>query len=109
PVNLNRLPQYTVLLMVGIVLSIGFMVWWFRGRYPAGRIVDVCLAAGILGVMLARAFHVALNWAYFSANTAEITRLRAGGLDWHGAMIGALLGVWIMGKLRGVRFREVLI
>ncbi|MEQ8674732.1 MAG: prolipoprotein diacylglyceryl transferase [Aggregatilineales bacterium] len=109
PVNLNRLPQYTVLLMLGIVFSLAFMVWWMRGNIRAGRVIDVCLAGGVLGVIVARGFHVALNWTYFSANTAEITRLRAGGLDWHGAVIGALVGMWIMSKLRGVAFRELLI
>ena len=109
PVNLNRLPQYTVLLMLGIVFSLAFMVWWMRGTYRAGRVIDVCLAGGVLGVIVARGFHVALNWTYFSANTAEITRLRAGGLDWHGAVIGAVIGMWIMAKLRGVNFRHLLI
>lgn len=109
PINLERLPQYTVLLMFGIIVSIGFLLWWMHGTTPAGRIIDICLAGSVLGVIVARAFHVALNWAYFSDNTAEITRLRAGGLDWHGAVIGALVGMWIMAKVRRVDFRALLV
>ncbi len=109
PINLERLPQYTVLLAVGIVVSIGFLLWWMRGTYLTGRIIDVCLSGGVLGVIAARAFHVALNWAYFSDNTAEITRLRAGGLDWHGAVIGALLGMWLMAKVRRMDFQPLLL
>jgi prolipoprotein diacylglyceryltransferase len=43
---------------------------------------------------------VALNWAYFAAHTSEIWSLSSGGLNWHGALIGCLLGALGMAQWR---------
>jgi len=50
------------------------------------------VCAAFLG---ARAEYVALNWALFSADLARVYNMDTGGLDWHGAVIGALLVLWM--------------
>jgi prolipoprotein diacylglyceryltransferase len=34
--------------------------------------------------------------------------LNAGGLGWHGALAGGLIGAWMIGKWRGIRLRSLL-
>jgi phosphatidylglycerol---prolipoprotein diacylglyceryl transferase len=62
--------------------------------------LDVILAQVALGSVGARLGHVALNWNYFSLHTDEVWSLSAGGLDWHGAVVGALLGSLLMVLVR---------
>ncbi|MCC7209791.1 MAG: prolipoprotein diacylglyceryl transferase, partial [Anaerolineae bacterium] len=64
--------------------------------------LDVCLAALVAGLIGARAAHVAIESAYFAAHPDEILDLARGGLDWHGALAGGLLGALIMARLRRV-------
>jgi phosphatidylglycerol:prolipoprotein diacylglycerol transferase len=62
--------------------------------------LDVCLAAVIGGLAGARGFHVAIEAPYFAAHPDEILDLARGGLDWHGALLGGLLGALVMARLR---------
>lgn len=64
--------------------------------------LDTSIGAVIGGVVGARAFHVWLNWEYFSAHTDQITMLNTGGLDWHGAILGGMIGLVIAARLRRV-------
>jgi prolipoprotein diacylglyceryltransferase len=93
---------YTLLIGIGIVTGVGIAVLagWLRGAAPVGRVVDVALVAMAGGLLLGRALHVALHWVYFRDNTGEILRFTAGGLSWHGALIGALLGLWLAVRVR---------
>lgn len=109
PVNLFDLPRYTSLIATGILLSLVWLVYHLRGTYRTAQIVDVCLAGIIGGIVLARAGHVWLDWRYFQDHTAEIVQLRAGGLNWHGAVIGALLAMGVMARIRRVDFRRLLV
>jgi prolipoprotein diacylglyceryltransferase len=55
--------------------------------------VDLMLG-GLAGALVGgRALHVLLNWDYFASHLNEA--LYGGGLDWHGAAIGGLAGVWV--------------
>ncbi|MCC7206103.1 MAG: prolipoprotein diacylglyceryl transferase, partial [Anaerolineae bacterium] len=46
--------------------------------------------------------------AYFAAHPDEILDLARGGLDWHGALAGGLLGALIMARLRRVHIARLL-
>jgi len=91
------LSTYTALLALGVLASSGALALAYRWRYrrPVGPLVDACLGALLGGVLLARAGHVLLHRYYFEIHPDEIIQLSAGGLDWHGALIGGLLGVAI--------------
>ncbi len=55
-----------------------------------------------MGVLTARIVHIALNWSYFAYHTDELWRLDRGGLDWHGAAIGAWLGIHLTQRWRPI-------
>ncbi len=69
--------------------------------------LDAGLGGLFGGVVGARLFHVLLNMAYFRDHTGEAFNLRAGGLNWHGAFYGALLGLWLAARWRRVPFRPL--
>ncbi len=87
-----------------------FVLLWgqTRSSLRMGQIADVCLGALIGAAVGGRLAHVALNWSYFSAHASEITRLSAGGIDWHGALIGGLPGCLAAARWRRVPFSLVL-
>ncbi|MCA0454633.1 MAG: prolipoprotein diacylglyceryl transferase [Chloroflexi bacterium] len=85
-----NIPTFRLAVAVAILASISLAV---RQHHPRGRVVDAYLGALLVGILGARLFHVALNWDYFADNTSEIWQVEAGGLDWHGALLGGLIGI----------------
>lgn len=55
--------------------------------------IDTLLVVLVGAVIGARALHVALHWDYFQAALGEAPKLAAGGLSWHGAVLGGLTGL----------------
>lgn len=95
------LSTYTTLIALGIFLSMAMVL---KG-IPAGerlKTLDILIAGFIGAMMLARAFHVILNWNYYAYNTGEILQIGQGGLDWHGAVFGAVLGMGLFSRWRGI-------
>jgi prolipoprotein diacylglyceryltransferase len=99
---------YTLALALGILASAGLGIFRLRRRFPPGRVADCYLGGLIGGVILARVFHVALNWNYFVDNLAEARHIDAGGLDWHGAVIGTLIGIALVARWRKIDFRDLI-
>lgn len=95
-----EIQTFTLALALAFAAALGWTVW----RVPASRgaVVDACLGALVGGVLGARLFHVLLNWAYFEYNSHEILRIRSGGLDWHGALLGGLAGLFLASRWRKV-------
>jgi prolipoprotein diacylglyceryltransferase len=103
------LPTYTW--SVGLALLISGGIALYRLRHTAIRLshaVDVYLGGLIVGVVLARLLHILLNWNYFTYNLNEAFQLSAGGLNWHGAVIGGLIGIGIMARWRHIPARDLI-
>lgn len=101
------IPIYTLL----IALAVGLILFWLIRRQPPEQRIaafDALLLALAGAILLARAEHVLLNWAYFSVNTAEILQFRAGGLDWHGALLGAWFGLVIGARWQKLDLQSLL-
>lgn len=98
-IGVGSIRTYTLALALGMLITaLLFMRKLERGRRT--RAVDALLLALALALALARVEHVLLNWAYFADNLDEILLLSAGGLGWHGTVLGALGGLWIGWRLR---------
>jgi phosphatidylglycerol:prolipoprotein diacylglycerol transferase len=74
---------------VGVAIVLGVAARRHQRLMPW---LDAATNAVVGGLIGARAFHVWLNWAYFSVHTDQIIDFGSGGLDWHGAVVGGLLG-----------------
>jgi phosphatidylglycerol---prolipoprotein diacylglyceryl transferase len=90
------LQSFTLFLMLSVLISTGINL--APAGENRGKWADVYLAALIGGVIVARSGHILLNWEYFTYNTSEIWRLNSGGLDWHGAVIGGLIGLHLVAR-----------
>jgi prolipoprotein diacylglyceryltransferase len=100
---------YTIALAVSILLSI----LWLVLTAPKGQVsatFDTCLA-GLLGaIVLGRAFHVALNWLYFGENLQMVSRIHEqGGINWHGAVLGAFFAGALVAKFRHLSISDFLL
>ncbi|MBZ0303081.1 MAG: prolipoprotein diacylglyceryl transferase [Anaerolineae bacterium] len=101
-----QIQTFTLVLALAVAISAGWAVYRTSGR--PGPLVDTCLGGLIGGVISARLIHVLLNWPYFEYNTREIVRIHAGGLDWHGALLGGLIGLVAVARWRQVDFPRLL-
>ncbi|MEO8392548.1 MAG: prolipoprotein diacylglyceryl transferase family protein [Chloroflexota bacterium] len=99
-------PVYSLALALGITLSIGLGLR--RAALRPSVLIDAGLAACLGGVIGARIVHVLLNWSYFADNLSEALHPNAGGLDWHGAVIGGLTGLALVAWWRKLKLRELL-
>ncbi len=99
-------PIYSLALTVGIALSIGIGIR--RSTLRVTTVIDLCLGACVGGVIGARIAHVLLNWPYFEDNLSEAFHPSAGGLDWHGAVIGGLVGLALIAWVRQLKLRDLL-
>lgn len=97
-------PTYPFFLSLGILTAAGIAVYRLRREIKTGRVVDVSLAGLVCGVAGARLVYVLFNLDYYgvAGHTEEITQISRGGLNWHGAVYGGLLGVLVMARLRRV-------
>jgi phosphatidylglycerol:prolipoprotein diacylglycerol transferase len=94
------LPTFTLLL--ALAAAAAATISFYRAPVRAGAAADCGLAALAGAAVGGRLLHVLLNAGYFAGAPAEALRLSAGGLDWHGALLGGLVGLRLMARWRGV-------
>ncbi len=108
--GLFSLPVYPALLALAIVAAFAALIRTARSQ-PSPAVlpwVDAGLGALIGGLAGGRLAHVLLHATYFGQHMAEAFDPRAGGLDWHGALAGALLGLLLAARWRRVPLRPAL-
>ncbi len=99
---------FTGSILLAVALGVGWLLWTaYRLRQPLIRWLDAATGAVVGGVIGARALHVILESTYFGAHPDQILSLSGGGFDWHGALIGGLIGCAIVAKVRKVPFAEL--
>ncbi|NWF71015.1 MAG: prolipoprotein diacylglyceryl transferase [Chloroflexi bacterium] len=91
------LPTYTLFLALAVLLS-GAWLCWQKRAVSLGALLNVQLGALLGALLLARIVHVVLNAPYFVDHVEEALRLDAGGLDWHGALLGGLAGAALVAR-----------
>lgn len=96
--------SFALIIMAAVLVGLAGLVVVARRRDDPNPLhwADAGLGGVAGGVIGARLFHVLLNSAYFRDHSGEIFRLQAGGLNWHGALFGALLGIWLAAQWRRV-------
>lgn len=84
-----ELQAYTALVGAAVVISMACVIVAHAGQ--RSRVFNALLASLIGGLVIGRLVHVLLNVAFFRFHLSEAFNISAGGLDWHGVTIGALL------------------
>ncbi|MEM6530070.1 MAG: prolipoprotein diacylglyceryl transferase family protein, partial [Chloroflexota bacterium] len=93
---------FTLYLSMALLCSIAIALFRLRRTLPLRAVADAAVVAIVCGFALARAEYALLNADLFVGNVRGVFTMRPGGLDWHGALFGALFGVWIVAKLRRI-------
>ncbi len=111
-----------VIFQLGPLHFRAFSVWWGVGCALTAAIllipawqrrerllpyVDTLIGAGVLALIGARIGHIALHADYFAVHADELLRVSSGGLNWHGGLIGAVLGGALVGRLRRAPMRAL--
>ncbi len=99
--------NYASLIALPIFVLILITLWRSPMEWRS-KTADVLIAGVVGALIVGRGVHVLVHWRYFADRTEEAMRLQAGGLDWHGVIVGTLLAVSFMGRVRGVRLRDLL-
>lgn len=99
---LFRVGSYTVY-SYSAALALGLLAGTWLAYYLGRRnlstpsvVLDGGFWALLGGIVGARTGYVIANWAYWSDHLAQALDLRAGGLSWHGALLGGMAAavVW---------------
>jgi phosphatidylglycerol:prolipoprotein diacylglycerol transferase len=98
---------YTLLIDLSILIGLGAMAWrgWQLDDEPVPWL-DAGLWAVAGGVLGGRAGHIFIHWAYFAEHVSEILAIWQGGINWHGAIAGGILGLYTGCLIRHVNFRR---
>jgi len=100
---------YGIIIASGLVL--GIVLGSMRARrkgWSSDLLLDFILLAVPLAVIGARAYYVAFEWEYFSANPALIIAINQGGLAIYGAVIGGFFAALIFSKVAKFPFLKLI-
>ncbi len=99
---------YGILLTLGIVAGgvLGYVRAEKYGLKPKDKLLDILIFAVPVSTICARLYYVIFEWDSYKNNLGEIFNIRGGGLAIHGAIIGALLTVFVCSRVMKFSFRK---
>ena len=77
-------------------------------KFSEDLVYDVLLVALPSAIIGARLYYVACEWSYYSQDIRRIVDTRSGGLAVYGGILGAVLGTYIMCRIRKLPISTVL-
>ena len=100
---------YGILIATGLLLAVLF-AWFNAHRFDVDRnkLIDCVIVGIVTSIVGARLYYVIFKWDYFSANPGKIFDIRDGGIAIYGAIIGGLLGGFIVAKILKQKFLPML-
>lgn len=104
-----NLHYYGVIMFFAIISAVLVMSKIAKRYYPN---IDTEVLLDILPVIIlsaifgARAYYVILDFHYYANHLTQIPAVWNGGLSIHGALIGGIIGGWVMTKKKKISFFE---
>ncbi|MDD2213595.1 MAG: prolipoprotein diacylglyceryl transferase [Oscillospiraceae bacterium] len=99
----------------GLLIAVAFLIGILWALHDSKKyslkqddILDIFLLAIPLGIVGARAYYVIFNFSYFKDDLWQIFNTRRGGLAFYGGVIGGVLGVLIMTRIKKLSFAKML-
>ena len=90
-------------IIIGAAILIGFMIAVHeakRTRQNPEDYLDMGIIGVIMGIAGARIYYVVFSWDMYKDNLLDIFNLRQGGLAIYGGVIGAVIAVFILARVK---------
>jgi len=102
--------------LYGLIIATAILVaWWlaikraYLYKIPRQKLeTTVLLIPLVLGILGGRLYHVADKWSYYSQNPVQAVRLDQGGLGIWGALLGIILGFYIVARIQKINLLSLL-
>ena len=99
---------YGLIIAVGIVLCVVLaMLHCKKQRFTQDLVSDIIIVAIPCAIVGARLYYVACEWDMYKDDLKSIFDTRAGGLAVLGGIIAAVIGVWVMCRVKKIPFAKV--
>ena len=100
---------YGLIIAVGLVLAAMYACKRSKSfGLKEDDILDGVLWITPLSIVCARIYYVAFSWEDYAANPISVLYIWEGGIAIYGSVIGAVLGMWVFGKIKKVKLTAVL-
>jgi len=99
---------YGIIIALGIFLCVVLAMKQAKSvNFSPDFVYDIIIVGLPSAIIGARLYYVIFKWEYYSKHLTKIFDTRSGGLAIYGGVIGAVLGVWIMCRIRKIPFSTV--
>lgn len=100
---------YGVIIALGIVACVALAMYHCKAnKFSTDLVADVILVVLPCAIVGARLYYVACEWDSYKKDLKSIFDTRSGGLAVYGGILAALLGIFIMCKIRKIPFSAIL-
>ncbi len=111
-INLGPFTFHLYGLIIGLAIFIGWYISKKRAKLykiPENKLENYLLVIPLLFALIAaRAYHVIDYWGVYSQNPISILYFQNGGLGIWGAIIGAIIGLFLFCKIKKLDFLKIL-
>ena len=98
---------YGILIVSSMLMA---LIWcrFHNGRYGIkfDDILDMAIIVIPVAIVCARLYYVAFSWDYYKSNPTEIVSIKSGGLAIYGGLIGGLIVIAIMSKIKKIKLLD---
>jgi phosphatidylglycerol:prolipoprotein diacylglycerol transferase len=104
PIAFGNVRWYGIMVALAALVAVLWVVWEVRrgAKLSYETIFTAALIAIPSGVIISRLLHVIDLWGYYSQHPGQI--IGASGLTIYGAILGAILGIWVYSKFSKLNF-----
>lgn len=99
---------YGILIVSSMIIA---LIWcrFHNGRYGIkfDDILDMAIIVLPVAIICARLYYVAFSWDYYKNNLSEAFSIKSGGLAIYGGIIGGLIVIAIMTKIKKIKLLDI--
>ncbi|NDD27365.1 MAG: prolipoprotein diacylglyceryl transferase [Proteobacteria bacterium] len=99
----------------GVFVALGCVAASYLAASQSGRlrldrdnVLEICVWVVAAAVLGARLGFVLQNAGFYATHPGEILNMRAGGMSWHGSLVGIVVGAYIPCRRHGVALLDFL-
>lgn len=100
---------YGIAIAVGMLLGIRAITARARETgQKTGDYIDISVFTMLFAIIGARIYYVAFSWERYRDNVLSVFNIREGGLAIYGGLIGGVLTILVLSKIKKIPFRRIL-